>query len=325
MSLTTKAKVSETGDLPSHNLVPQVPELKSLNAEDLRAWQTWWEKECLVLRRMDEKLRALAKSVEEITPTVPEVVTTTVTVTPEIPAPVTYTFKSPLHNSKTNVVTIDIANSNTTGALDKDDFVIFNRKISGDLTVGFLPVAIGENTIDDSIVRQSGTRLAINGSTAASAALAVNSTTGGVLLAPMTHEERNAIPNPAPGLRVEQIDHYAGLYRFSGTEWERELITTWSDLAIVNVKGLAVGTPLIKIASNCLVVWYQLMSGAVDNDPPNIIHPGDYDAGTNAVYWKLVTPSAYSPSSKMIYPYFVSFAEDDEARPQFDFGTPRTI
>ena len=54
---------------------------------------------------------------------------------------------------------------------------------------------------------------------AASAALDVTSTTGGLLLPRMTATQRAAIPNPVQGLFVFQTDGTPGLYYYIGSSW----------------------------------------------------------------------------------------------------------
>ena len=54
---------------------------------------------------------------------------------------------------------------------------------------------------------------------AASAALDVTSTTGGLLLPRMTATQRAAIPNPVQGLFVFQTDGTPSLYYYIGSSW----------------------------------------------------------------------------------------------------------
>ena len=58
-----------------------------------------------------------------------------------------------------------------------------------------------------------------SGPPAASAALEVKSTTGGLLLPRMTAAQRDAVPSPTNGLLVFQTDGTAGLYYYIGSGW----------------------------------------------------------------------------------------------------------
>jgi hypothetical protein len=62
---------------------------------------------------------------------------------------------------------------------------------------------------------------AADGDPAASAQVAINSTTKGFLPPRMTKSQRNAIPSPAPGLVVYQTDNTPGLRVYNGTHWVR--------------------------------------------------------------------------------------------------------
>lgn len=64
--------------------------------------------------------------------------------------------------------------------------------------------------------------VAINNTGAAadtSAMLDVNSNTKGLLVPRMTGAQRGAIPSPATGLLVYQIDGSAGFYYYNGAAW----------------------------------------------------------------------------------------------------------
>lgn len=66
----------------------------------------------------------------------------------------------------------------------------------------------------------------------ASAALDVQSTTGGVLVPRMTENEKNSISNPAMGLLIYQTDGTPGFYYHNGVEW-----TGVGGLRVINVSS----------------------------------------------------------------------------------------
>ncbi|SDD23571.1 hypothetical protein [Williamwhitmania taraxaci] len=71
-----------------------------------------------------------------------------------------------------------------------------------------------------------------NGST--SAALDIQSSTGGVLVPRMYEEEKLAIKNPVSGLLIYQIDNTTGFYFYNGDEW----------LSVGGVRTINVNSPL---------------------------------------------------------------------------------
>ena len=79
---------------------------------------------------------------------------------------------------------------------------------------------------------------------AASAALDVTSTTGGMLLPRMTATQRAAIPNPVQGLFVFQTDGTPGLYYYIGNSW----VNVVNGL-IPNANGNAGANPTIRVST----------------------------------------------------------------------------
>ena len=79
---------------------------------------------------------------------------------------------------------------------------------------------------------------------AASAALDVTSTTGGLLLPRMTATQRAAIRNPVQGLFVFQTDGTPGLYYYIGSSWMNVV-----NGIVPDAYGNAGGNPAIRVST----------------------------------------------------------------------------
>ena len=119
-----------------------------------------------------------------------------------------------------------------------------------------------------------------------SAALDIQSTTGGLLIPRLTEAQKNAIASPADGLMIYQNNQTSGFYYYDGNNWKllssdiAQPSTDYNDQIRYTISGGIGNIHTIDIVSSSTIFYnndYSVNGDVVQiNDPGHGLQEGDY-------------------------------------------------